>query len=157
MTKRTAIEEGLRNRIERTRNWVKLHQSKELTGVTFRKMPARLKVIKFLNDERAEAQGVRFRLFFGKETMQFFTDLDVRINPNWVMAEGKDDTAPYIVVYALDKKGAGDSLRHFYFTEPARLEEKLETGEWYLSFINRSIRPGADGKIMIHRSNAVET
>ena len=66
MTKRTAIEEGLRNRIERTRNWVKIHQGKELTGVTFRKIPARLKVIKFLNDERVEAQGVRFRLFFGK-------------------------------------------------------------------------------------------
>jgi hypothetical protein len=154
MTNRPAIEKGLRKRIEDTKTWVKGHLGDEILDMKFRGKPARLKVIQFLNDDRVEANGVRFRLFFGQDTNQYFTDLDMRFNPNWVMAEGKDDTAPYLVVYVLDENGAGDPLKCFYFTDQDQLNEGLEMGEWYLSFINRAIRPGADGKIMIHRQEA---
>jgi hypothetical protein len=151
MTNRPAIEIGLRKRIEDTKTWVKGLLGDEILDTKFRGKPARLKVIQFLNDDRVEANGVRFRLFFGKDTNQYFTDLDIRFNPNWVMAEGKDDTAPYLAVYVLDEHGAGDSLKWFYFIDQDQLNESLDTGDWYLGFINRSIRPGADGKIMIHR------
>ena len=151
MTNRKAIEDGLRKRIEDTRIWVETYQGMEIPGMTFRNRPARLMVMQYLNDDRVEANGVRFRLFIDTKTKQFFTDIDVRINPNWVMAEGKDDTAPYVVLYVLSENGAGDSLKWFYFSELDQLKENLETSEWYLSFINRAIRPGADGKIMIHR------
>jgi hypothetical protein len=152
VTDRSAITEGLIKRIVGSKIWATKNQGAEIEGMELRGHPAKLKVIQFLDDDRVEANGIRFRLFFGKEKMQFFADLDVRINPNWVMAEGKDDTAPYIVLYVLDKKGAGDSLKWFYVIEQDQLCEDLEMGEWYLSFIKRSIRPGADGKIMIHRS-----
>ena len=151
MTNRKAIEEGLRKRIEDTRSWVQVHQGEEVPGFTFRNRPARLEVIKFLSDDRAEANGVRFRLFIDAKTKQFFTDIDVRINPNWVMAEGKDDTAPYVVLYAHGENGAGDLMKCISFTDQKELKEGLETGEWYLGIISRAIRPGADGKIMLHR------
>ena len=151
MTNRTTIEQGLHKRIEDTRNWVKEHQGEDILGLTFRKHPARLEVVQFLDDDRIEAHGVRFRLIFGSPAKTFFTDLDVRINPNWLISEGKDDTAPYIVVYALSENGAGDSLNWFYFVELDQLAENIETGDWYLSFIKKAIRPGSDGKIMIHR------
>ena len=153
MTDRSAITKGLMSRIADSKSWATKNQGVDIEGMEVRGHPAKLQVMQFLDDDRVEANGVRFRLFFGKETMQFFTDLDVRINPNWVMTEGKDDTAPYLVLYALDKKGVGDSLNWFYFLEQDQLREDLETGEWFLSFIQRSIRPGADKKIMIHRSN----
>lgn len=151
MINRKAIEDGLRRRIEDSKGWVESHQGMEIPGMKFRNKPARLQVIEFLNDDRVEANGVRFRLFIDAKTKQFFTDIDVRINPNWVMVEGKDDTAPYVVLYAIAKNGIGDSLKWFYFSDQDQLREELEIGEWYLSFINRAIRPGADGKIMIHR------
>ena len=90
-------------------------------------------------------------IFIDTKTKQFFTDIDVRINPNWVMAEGKDDTAPYVVIYAHGKNGAGDLMKCISFTDQKELKEGLESGEWYLSIISRAIRPGADGKIMLHR------
>ena len=156
MTNRATIEEILRKRVEETKNWVNDHQGGELYGVKFRDKPARLEIIKFLNDDRVEANGVRFRLFYGNDARQYFTDLDVRFNPNWVMAEGKDDTAPYIAVYALDKNGAGDLLKVFYILDPSQVNGDIELGDWYVSFINRSMRRGEDVKIMGCR-NKVET
>ena len=148
MTDRTTISEGLMKRIVESKSWVSKNQGAEIEGMEVRGHPSKIKVIRFLDDDRVEANGVRFRLFFGKETKQFFTDLDIRLNPNWVMAEGKDDTAPYVVVYALNKNGAGDSIRDFSFSELVEIAEELETGEWYLRFIKRSIRAGHDGKMI---------
>jgi len=110
MTNRAAIEDGLRKRIEESKGWVDDNLGVDLPGVQVRKFPTRLRVLQYLDDKRVEANGMRFRLFFGDDTRQFFTDLDVRINPNWFINEGKDDSPPYIVVYALDEKGAGDAL-----------------------------------------------
>ena len=45
----------------------------------------------------------------------------------------------------------GDLMKCIPFTDQKELKEGLETGEWYLSIISRAIRPGADGKIMLHR------
>ena len=113
MTNRTATEEALRNRIEGTKNWVNDHLGDEIPGAQFKGKSARLKIAQFLNDERVEANGVRFRLFFGKDSNQYFVDLEIRFNPKWLMVEGKDDKAPYLAVYVLDENGAGDLLKVF--------------------------------------------
>lgn len=151
MTNRTAIEEALRKRIEDTKNWVNSHLGDEISGAKFRGNPARLKIIKFLNDERVEAKGVRFRLFFGKDSNQYFVDLDIRFNPKWLMVEGKDDKAPYLVVYVLDENGAGDLLNVFEVLNPSQVNTGIDLNGWFVSYINRSIKQGEDAKVMIHK------
>ena len=128
MINRKVIADGLKRRIEVSKRWVKDHQGTEIPGMKFRNRPARLEVIEFLNDDRVEANRVRFRLFIDTNTKQFFTDIDVRINPNWVMAEGKDDTAPYVVLYALDENGAGDPLKGFSLLTRSNCVRNLKQG-----------------------------
>jgi hypothetical protein len=151
MTNRAAVEESLRRRVEDTKNWVSVHLGDEISGVQFKDKPARLKVIQYLNDDRVEANGVRFRLFFGKDTKQFFADLDIRFNTSWVMTEGKDDTAPYLAVYVLDENGAGDLLKFFNILDPSQVEVGIALSDWLVSYINRSIKRGEDRKVMIHK------
>jgi hypothetical protein len=148
---RAAIEESLRKRVEESRNWANDHLGHGISGVRFKGRPARLEVIQFLNDDRVEANGVRFRLFFGKDTKQYFTDLDIRFNTSWVMTEGKDDTAPYLAVYVLDENGAGDLLKFFNILDPSQVEGGIALSEWLVSYINRSIKRGEDRKVMIHK------
>jgi len=154
MINRAAIEEALRSRIEETKTWVSDPKENELSGAKFRGKPARLRVIKFLQDDRVEANGVRFRLSFGKGLNQYFTDLEIRFNPKWLMVEGSDDVAPYIAVYALEQNGAGDLLKVFSILDPAQIGNGIDLGDWYVGFINRSIKRGEDKKIMEHTQTA---
>ena len=151
MTNRTATEEALKKRIEDTKNWVNDHLGDEISGAQFRDKPARLKIIQFLNDDRVEANGVRFRLFFGKDSNQYFVDLDIRFNPKWFMAEGRGDKAPYLAVYVLDENGAGDLLKVFEVLDPSQVNTSIDLNGWFVSFINKSIKRGEDRKVMIHK------
>ena len=156
MTNRTTTEEALKKRIEDTKNWVNDHLGDEIPGAQFRGKPARLKITQFLNDDRVEANGVRFRLFFGKDSNQYFADLDIRFNPKWFMVEGKDDKAPYLAVYVLDENGAGDLLKIFEVLDPSQVNTGIDLNDWYVGYINKSIKRGEDGKVMIHKQ-AVQT
>jgi hypothetical protein len=151
MTNRAAIEEALLRRIEESKIWAKENIGVDIPTLDVRGYPARLKILQYLDDKRVEANGVRFRLFFGSDTRKFYTDLDVRLNPSWLCTEGKDDIPPYVVVYALDKNGAGDSLHWFYLSDIKQTNENLEIADWYEKFINRCTGQGDDKKLMIHR------
>ena len=151
MTNRTATEEALKKRIEDTKNWVNDHLDDEIPGAQFRGKPARLEITQFLNDDRVEANGVRFRLFFGKDSNQYFVDLDIRFNSKWFMVEGKGDKAPYLAVYVLDENGAGDLLKVFEVLDPSQVNTSIDLNGWFVSFINKSIKRGEDRKVMIHK------
>ena len=151
MTNRTATEEALKKRIEDTKNWVNDHLGDEVSGALFKDKPARLKVTQFLNDARVEANGVRFRLFFGKDSNQFFVDLDIRFNPKWFMVEGKDDKAPYLAVYVLDENGAGDLLKVFEVLDLSQVNTGIGLSDWFVGYINRSIKRGEDRKVKVHK------
>lgn len=151
MTHRIEIEEALQTRIEESRRWVDQYAGSEFQTHEIRGHPARIRILKFLDDDRVEANGVRFRLLFGSETKQFFTDLEVRINPNWYRAEGKDDVPPYVVVYALDEKKKGDELHCFNISSRGQLNESSGIEGWYEKYIRRCTQQGDDKKIMIHR------
>ena len=155
MTNRTTTEEALKKRIEDTKNWVNNHLGDEIPGALFKDKPARLKVTQFLNDDRVEANGVRLRLFFGKDSNQYFVDLDIRFNPKWFMVEGKGDKAPYLAVYVLDENGAGDLLKVFEVLDTSQVNTGIDLTDWFLSYINKSIKRGEDGKVMTHKQ-AVE-
>jgi len=103
----------LTDRINESIKWAEMNFPGDMDDVKVRAYGCSAKAIKLLDDPgRKEQYGVRFRMSWESDK-QYYSDVDVRIEPKGY----KGENGPYVVVYILTNENVGDEIHHATVTK----------------------------------------
>ena len=131
------LEAAAKNRIKDIQEWAERgfpNFDGKIKGMNIKGFPCQVEPGQFLNDpDRVEKYGVRFRLFWLEKDGSYFSDLDIRIQPERSMKKDVPKEiyqGPMIVIYVNE----GDCLRWKELVSE-NIDEKKSVQEFFARWL----------------------